>query len=211
MHSKRSVVPNRLGLRSRDAVLDAAERLIAEHGYGSTTIAMLVAESGLPRSSIYHYFGSKEGALLAAMERGAQRFLDALPPVDQRMGTAREHLAAFVDIVAATLERQPDFLRLLIALAIQPRATRDPEIEHVIARTREQALAGLRTQLGIAFEIDPDGEPAAEMARFALAAFDGAFVAFQIQPQLTIGRRLGHLPAAIVGIKEQLDQADRTS
>ena len=73
------VTPNRRGARSREAVLDAAERLIAEQGYEAATVAALVKEAGIPASSIYHYFGSKDGVLLAVMERGAGRFFAELP------------------------------------------------------------------------------------------------------------------------------------
>ena len=75
------VTPNRRGARSREAVLDAAERLIAAHGYDAATVAALVKEAGLPASSIYHYFGSKEGVLVAVMERGAERFLPSCRPL----------------------------------------------------------------------------------------------------------------------------------
>src|ERR1700760_3674782 len=95
------VTPNRRGVRSREAVLDAAERLIAAQGYEAATVAALVTEAGIPASSIYHYFGSKEGVLLAVMERGAERFFAELPLRDRRVGSQREHLAALVRAVAA--------------------------------------------------------------------------------------------------------------
>jgi AcrR family transcriptional regulator len=79
MAVKHDVVPNRRGERSREAVLDAAERVMAERGYEAATVASLVEEAGVPASSIYHYFGSKEGVLLAVMERGAERFHEAHP------------------------------------------------------------------------------------------------------------------------------------
>jgi AcrR family transcriptional regulator len=45
-------------------------------------------------SSVYHYFGSMEGILLAVMERGADRFFTDLPPWNRRAGRPAEHLAA---------------------------------------------------------------------------------------------------------------------
>jgi AcrR family transcriptional regulator len=79
------VTPNRRGARSREAVLDAAERLMAEQGYEAASVAALVEEAGIPASSIYHYFGSKEGVLLAVMERGAERFFAEVPDLDRRV------------------------------------------------------------------------------------------------------------------------------
>ena len=89
MPQRTDVTPNRRGARSRELVLDAAERLIAENGYGSATVAALVEEAGIPPSSVYHYFDSKEGILLAVMERGAERFFEALPAFDSSPAARR--------------------------------------------------------------------------------------------------------------------------
>lgn len=48
-----------------------ASRLMATRGYDGTSISALAKSSGLPASSIYWHFGSKEGVLKAVMERGA--------------------------------------------------------------------------------------------------------------------------------------------
>ena len=102
MAVRSDVIPNRRGERSREAVLDAAERVMAERGYEAATVASLVEEAGVPASSIYHYFGSKEGVLLAVMERGAERFFEALPDVGRRAGSQAEHLRALVATTSAT-------------------------------------------------------------------------------------------------------------
>ena len=104
-HTRRNAEPS--AARSREAVLDAAERLMAEQGYDAASVAALVEEAGIPASSIYHYFGSKVGVLLAVMERGAERFFAELPDLDRRLGSQREHLRALVDLVATTLDTPP--------------------------------------------------------------------------------------------------------
>src|ERR1700750_2747333 len=119
------VTPNRRGARSRESVLGAPERLRAANGYDAATVAALVDEAGIPPSSIYHYFGSKEGVLLAVMERGAARFFEALPAFGRRTGSQIEHLRTLVQTAASTLERHPDFLRILVVLAAQPRNAGD--------------------------------------------------------------------------------------
>ena len=70
---------------------------MAEDGFDATTLARVVAESGIPESSVYHYYGSKDGILLAVMERGAERFFADLPDPDRRTGRAAEHLGSRVD------------------------------------------------------------------------------------------------------------------
>ena len=52
---------------------------MAEQGYEGASINAIVKEAGIPISSVYHYFGSKDGVLVAVMERGAERFFASLP------------------------------------------------------------------------------------------------------------------------------------
>jgi AcrR family transcriptional regulator len=202
--TRTQVTPNRRGERSRALVLDAAERLMAANGYGAATVAALVEEAGIPASSVYHYFGSKEGVLLAVMERGAQRFFEALPIPDSRQGSQKEHLAGLVEVVAETLEGNPDFLRILIVMATQPVNAAAGEVHQVVERVRELALHQLRDQMQIVFGVDRDGEDADRLARFALASVDGAFVAQQSSPTVRLADLLQHLPAALVAVRKEL-------
>ena len=185
-------------------MLDAAERLMAEQGYEAASVSALVKRAGIPPSSIYHYFGSKEGVLLAVMERGAERFFSALPEIGRRQGSRIEHLGALFDTVAATLERHPDFLRLLVVMAAQPINAGEGEVHRVVNRVRERALVLLRGQMQIVFDVEPTGEVADQLARFALAAIDGAFVAHQSEPRVKLDQLLEHLPAALVAVAREL-------
>ena len=202
--ARAEVTPNNRGARSRQVVLDAAERLMAEQGYDAATVAAIVQRAGIPPSSIYHYFGSKEGVLLAVMERGAERFFAALPANERRIGSQIEHLRALVQTSAETLERRPDFLRILVVMAAQPINAAAGEVHRVVNRVRELALVRLREQMQLVFAVEPDGEIADRLARFALAAFDGAFIAHQAQPAVKLDLLLEHLPDALVAVRRQL-------
>ncbi|MFB9630031.1 TetR/AcrR family transcriptional regulator [Nonomuraea helvata] len=54
---------------SRELILQAAAGLFAEKGYRQTTFADVAERSGISRGSIPWHFGSKEGLLLAVLER----------------------------------------------------------------------------------------------------------------------------------------------
>ncbi len=196
-----TVTPNRRGIRSRELVLDAAEHVMAEDGFEAATLARLVEESGVPLSSVYHYYGSKEGIVLAVMERGAERFFAELPDPDRRIGRSAEHLSRVVTSAVQALERQPHFLRMLVVFAVQPPRAGGEEIAVVVARVRELALKRLRKQIAIAFDDDPRSSSTDQLARFALAAFDGAFIGSQSDPAVNLGQVLQHLPPALVAAR----------
>jgi len=47
MTVRTDVTPNRRGMKSRELVLDAADRVMAEHGFEAATLARVVAEAGV--------------------------------------------------------------------------------------------------------------------------------------------------------------------
>jgi AcrR family transcriptional regulator len=204
MAAKRDVDvrPNRRGVQSREAVLDAAERLMARRGYDGATLAAIVEDSGIPPSSVYHYFGSKDGILLAVMERGAERFFAELIPPAERLGAPIEHLQLVVAAVAQALERHPEFLRLLVTFAALPRPDSQNEVTEVVNRVRGVALSLWRGQLALVFELSPRARVTDQAARFALAAIDGAFIAIQTEPKLKLGPLLAPLPGALARFLE---------
>jgi AcrR family transcriptional regulator len=54
--------------QTREAVLGAARRLFAEHGYDKTTIRAIGREAGVDAALVHHHFGTKEQVFVAAME-----------------------------------------------------------------------------------------------------------------------------------------------
>jgi AcrR family transcriptional regulator len=204
MAIRTDVTPNRRGMRSRELVLDAAERVMGEQGFEAATLARVVEEAGIPMSSVYHYYGSKDGILLAVMERGANRFFADLPDWNRRVGRPAEHLTTVLSTAAQTLERHPNFLRLLIVFAVQPPARGGGEIEVVVARVRRLGLDRLREQIAIAFGDDPDSPVTIRLARIALATIDGAFVASHADGAITLEGLLEPLVPAVVAVRRAL-------
>jgi AcrR family transcriptional regulator len=188
-------------VESRERVLDAAEQVMAAEGFDAATVARVVDKAGVPLSSVYHYYGSKDGLLLAVMERGAARFFSDVPDLDERVGTATDHLRTVVSNAAAALELHPNFLRLLIVFALQPPATIDGDVAAVVGEVRRTALRRLRKQLAIAFDDDARSRVIDQLARFALAVIDGAFVAARSDAGVTLARLLEPLPDAIVAAR----------
>jgi len=186
------------GEQSRELILDATERLMATRGYAATSINDIRKACGLPPSSIYWHFGSKEGVLAAVMERGADRFFAAIPTSEDVGG----QLA-----VLSTLQAQhPDFLRLFYMLSLE-RGT-DPAVAAVIRRVRDTAIRRFRDAIG---RLLPTGVPqdktervVTELASVAVALSDGVFFAEHLEPDGTdvarMYRRLYQTMTALIPI-----------
>jgi AcrR family transcriptional regulator len=62
----------------RDAILDAAERLLARFGYKKTTMDDLAREAGIGKGTTYLHFPSKEEVALCTIDRIVDHLLDRL-------------------------------------------------------------------------------------------------------------------------------------
>ncbi|MDB4974610.1 MAG: TetR family transcriptional regulator [Myxococcaceae bacterium] len=70
--TKRRVSPTQdRALASVDAILDAAELVLAEHGYARTTTNGIAARAGVNVALLYRYFAGKEAIVGALIERHA--------------------------------------------------------------------------------------------------------------------------------------------
>ncbi|NIH99271.1 AcrR family transcriptional regulator [Mycolicibacterium fluoranthenivorans] len=167
------------GESSRGQILDAAERLMSTQGYAATSISHIRAECGLPASSIYWHFGSKEGVLAAVMERGAERFFAQIP----RHGDLETTRAA----AAKLLAEHPEFLRLTYILSLERSA--DPAVGAAVRRVRDTAIAGfrdvIRQMIPAGVEHERTERVVAELASFATALSDGVFFADHLEPEST--------------------------
>lgn len=104
--------PRTDSLRTRDALLDAAERLIAERGLHGVSLRAINAAAGARNVSAIHYhFGSKDavvaGAVARRMDRLAQERLAALDAL-RTDADGPPQLRSIVEAVVAP------FLRMLV-------------------------------------------------------------------------------------------------
>ena len=61
------------GQATRAHLIDVATRLFAAHGYDGTSIAAVLADSGVSRGSLYHHFPGKDALFWAVLEGIAAR------------------------------------------------------------------------------------------------------------------------------------------
>jgi len=56
---------------TRDRILDAAEHLFASRGFSGVSLRAIIKEAGVNTAAVHYYFGSKEGLVMAVLERRA--------------------------------------------------------------------------------------------------------------------------------------------
>ena len=66
------------GQRTARRIMDAAETLFAQQGYGDTTLRQIAAAAGLQEPGLYNHFGSKRALYEAILHRGLDPMLEAL-------------------------------------------------------------------------------------------------------------------------------------
>jgi AcrR family transcriptional regulator len=181
-----------LGEESRNRILDAAEDLVADRGFAATSISRIVRASGLPASSIYWHFNSKEALLGAVVERAARRWLQERP----RWSDFGGDLHAFLAAVGQGVDERPAFLRLLMQLVLERH-----ESSPAVARETVQVVwHDVRTGLGRVFaEHYGRGVDRDRLARFAMAAIDGAFIDGHLDPEGS------DVPAVVADLAVALD------
>ncbi|MEO6656296.1 MAG: TetR/AcrR family transcriptional regulator [Pyrinomonadaceae bacterium] len=77
---------------TRDAILDATDRLLARYGYRKMTIDDLAQEVGIGKGSIYLHFSSKEEIALTHIDRIIERLKINLASLAERSSSVDERL-----------------------------------------------------------------------------------------------------------------------
>jgi AcrR family transcriptional regulator len=141
---------------AEQALLDAAERLLADAGYRSITTRRLAAEAGVNHGLVHYYFGSNENLLVHALERftgrliARQRELYAADlPLAAKWRTAMHYLVS------------EDVSYQKIWLELQALAWNNPDIRARLARVNAEWRAVLaeafeqpRRELGIPLPLE---------------------------------------------------------
>jgi AcrR family transcriptional regulator len=107
------------GERTRQAILDAAYRLIIKQGYAATSMRQIAKEADLALGGIYNHFSSKEEVFQAIVEE-RHPFFQIVPILNSVEGTS---LDEFVRNAAHTLVEQlghhPEFLNLMMTEIVE--------------------------------------------------------------------------------------------
>ena len=137
--------------RTRAALLRAAGREFAEHGFHQTTLDAVAAAAGVSKGALYHHFPSKEQLFLALLEDRLGAGLSDINAVIGERGSESEHLGAALETFLRRMNSNPRWLPLLLeflAYGSRDPAARAEIIEHFLRPAREAPARSARS-LGI--------------------------------------------------------------
>ena len=154
-------VPEEQLTARRGAILEAARRAFARHGYEGATVRVLEAETGLSRGAIFHHFRDKEALFLALAEQDATRTAEV---VEQ---------AGLVQVMRDLRDKDAGWLG--VQLEVRRRLRTDPAFATSWAE-RQAAIAAATTarlERQRAAGVVRDDVPVPLLASFLRLVFDG--------------------------------------
>ncbi len=81
---------------SKEAILDAAQTLLAHHGYAGLSMRELAVESGLAKATIYHHFQDKNDLFRSVLERDMAMVHAQIVAAANSAATAIDRLGAVI-------------------------------------------------------------------------------------------------------------------
>lgn len=120
------------GEATHERILDAAEALILEHGYGGTSVDRVIEAAGLTKGAFFYHFKSKADLARALVERFAR--LDR-EQFERNMARAQaitrdplQQMLVFVGLFVELMERlEEPYPGCLFASYVYQRGLMDPE------------------------------------------------------------------------------------
>ena len=114
-----AATPARPGTRARaaqatrEAILRAATKVFARHGYTGGRVEQISKAANSHDRMIYYYFGSKEGLYIAVLEEMYRRFNEAESTLVLDVARPVEALRAVIRFMWQYYQKHPEFITLL--------------------------------------------------------------------------------------------------
>jgi AcrR family transcriptional regulator len=173
--------------RTSSAILEAAERILRRDGYDGASIDDIATAADVGIGSIYQHFGSKEGLLLAMIERAIEANQRYLGQGFAAEGTPIEKLAQVQQAYLRFCAEQPFYFDLIILEYERRASTYAPEAVARISAIATEVLDRIALLIGdaqAAKEIRP--LDARNAARFLWAALNGLLAAARRPDELKL-------------------------
>jgi TetR/AcrR family transcriptional regulator len=138
---------------TKTALIEAAEGIFMEKGFGNTSLSEIAKRAGVTKSLIHHYFGSKEGLLREVKTRRFMHYSTQQFEMLKNTKPSAELLRASVAFYFDFLRRNPEIVRILAWMFLEQDRDecfeKDRELIRLgVEKVRETQAAGqLRTDI----------------------------------------------------------------
>lgn len=131
----RSATPRRTRAQqreqTRDALIDAAVRVIGEDGYAAASVTAIVGRAGVAQGTFYNYFDSRQDLFDRLLPALANRMLDRIREAQREARTEQQRELASMRAYFDFLHRTPEFYRVLHEAEIFAPAAHRAHVERV--------------------------------------------------------------------------------
>ena len=98
---------NEIRQQNETLILQAAEKVFAEAGFGGATVQLIADMAGLPKANLLYYFASKEDLYRQVVQNIFEIWLQAAQSMDDAPGPI-EGIGAYIDAKMEISRRHPD-------------------------------------------------------------------------------------------------------
>jgi AcrR family transcriptional regulator len=102
-------------------ILEAAHRLLAEHGHASVTIEQIAREADVSKGLLHYYFENKEQLLAGVVRRNVEASLELARQLFAAATDAASLVEGFVEAYVAVLETDPSIYTTAFEAFVQGR------------------------------------------------------------------------------------------
>lgn len=165
--------------KHKDNLVRTAMRLFRRQGYASTGLQQIVAESGAPKGSLYHYFPSGKEALGEAVIGMAGKLIgETLSGLAARHREPKKFLQAYCKVMAGWMEESGFRSGCPIATTLLENAPQSP----TITAAGRRALGGwIDIVAGVLSNRGRERREARTQAQLIIAAMEGALILSRIR------------------------------
>ncbi len=121
---------------SKEAILEAAQRLILRSGYSGLSMRELAKQSGLAKGTIYHHFRNKQELYLEALERDLLTVRDRLAAAAGQSGDCKQRLQAVIETYFALIQER----RHMILVALREIEGLEAQLRALVQKHRDEFL-----------------------------------------------------------------------
>ncbi len=134
---------------TRQALLEAGERLFAELGFDGATVDQIVREAGVNKAMVSYHFGGKEGLYAAILLEGFAPLRERVVALRSSRAVALERLRAWIRIFAEAVAARPRLPALIVREVIDGGERLERHgisyIHELLAAVHEIIAAGVRS------------------------------------------------------------------